>query len=163
MMGMSDYQTIYRKTRLAAVLGLTLLLLVLIGLTIAKKYSTNTGASADTSSVVLLQGYTDQVNNPNKTFAIVVDHEKLKAGPSKITVKQGDTVRVNLRAVGEEARAKLDGYNIITESDPSDDVPGGFSFVADTVGSFKYYALSEPNPDGVTPDTQTYLGTVVVE
>jgi len=107
--------------------------------------------------------YDDRINHPNTTFNITVDEGRLVKGPSTIKVKQGDSVRVNLYAVSEEAHVQLDGYGIITESDPTDDTPGGFSFIADNTGSFKFYSLSEPNPDGVTPPQKTPLGQIIVQ
>jgi plastocyanin len=100
---------------------------------------------------------------PDKKFAIVVEDHKLKSGPSTINVNEGDAVRVELTAVGEEANVKLDGYDINTEADPSDDTPGGFTFIANKKGSFKFYALSEANADGTRPATTYPLGTIVIK
>jgi hypothetical protein len=92
----------------------------------------------------------------------VVDGEKLATGPSKITVKLGSSVRINIEAKEEEVRVKLEGYDIITEHDPSDETPGGFSFIADKAGSFNYYTLAEAEPDGTPHPEQHYLGTIEV-
>jgi hypothetical protein len=142
---------------------LTVLALILLVAGVWAKYYRHTSPVASMAATTLSPAeYEARITHPNTVFDITIDDGKLIKGPSKITVKQGDAVRVNIHAVGEEANLQLDGYGIITESDPSDDTPGGFSFVADKQGTFKFYSLGEANPDGVTPPQKTLLGEIIV-
>jgi hypothetical protein len=110
-----------------------------------------------------MQDYQMHISKPDKTASIVVKDEKIVSGPRHIDVKYGSSVRINLQAQEEEVRAMLEGYNIITEHDPSDDTPGGFSFVADKRGTFNIYALGESAADGTPNNAKFLLGTVTVE
>jgi len=106
----------------------------------------------------------DAAANPDKTFNIVVNNNKtLVSGPSTISVNKGDKVRVNMTATSEEAKVHLDGYDITTEADPSDDTPGGFSFIADQTGSFKFYAVGETATGDEASAPHYQLGTIVVK
>jgi plastocyanin len=146
-----------------AIYGLVLILLALAFATI--RIAKNRVSPPPTTTQMPAQQtlYDERINDPNKTFAITVDEGQLVKGPEKIIVKIGDSVRVNLTALGEEARVHLEGYDIITEHDPSDNVPGGFSFIADRRGTFKYYSLAEPGIDGTISTEKTLLGSIVVE
>ncbi len=115
-----------------------------------------------TTTPVASHHYDERVNTPNSVTNLTIEETKVLEGPRTIKVKRGDSVNIEIRAVKEEVRIKLEGYNIITENHPSDNVPGGFNFIADKVGSFKYYALPEEE-EGHQNDTPTLLGTIIVE
>lgn len=107
--------------------------------------------------------HTKRLSNPDVVFDLTVDGGKLIKGPSQITVNRGQSVRININAVSEEVNAKLEGYEIITESYKHEDPPGGFRFVADKTGSFKFYAFVEDETNSEGSDLQVYLGTVTVK
>ena len=154
-----------RPTR-AVRLIVPILVLLLVGMlayavVLAKKHGDN--KTTTSSAVADTHVYDERINSPTKTFDISVDEDKVVKGMAKITVQQNESVRVNIRAVGEEVRVELEGYGIITENDPSDNVPGGFSFVADKKGTFNYYALAEPEADGTISNERHLLGSIIVE
>lgn len=98
-----------------------------------------------------------RLSDPDRTFNLLVKGTKLISGPSQITVTKGQSVRVNIKAKGGPISVKLDGYGINTESDPSDNVPGGFSFIADQRGTFPFYSVTTaPTPATVK------LGDIIV-
>lgn len=107
--------------------------------------------------------YTAKISNPDTVFRLTIDdNSKIISGPTKITVKQGESVNINFYAKGSEALINLDGYGISTETSPEKGADGGFHFIADKVGTFPFYSAS----DGDEPDegrTPIQLGTVVVE
>lgn len=110
------------------------------------------------------QHYDSRIGRGDKHYDLTVEDNKLLNGPSDITVHKGDVVRVDIKAVGEEAKLWLTGYDIITESDGQGNAPGAFSFIADTTGSFPFYALGETSgnqEDFSAP--QYYLGTIDVK
>jgi plastocyanin len=108
-------------------------------------------------------GISPTAKSPEKTFNISVADGKVVSGPAKMTVKLGDSVRVNIRAGGsEEVKVELEGYGIITESAPADDAGGGFIFVADKPGSFKYYSIPD-SENGAETASKIELGTIVVK
>ncbi|HEX8350093.1 MAG TPA: hypothetical protein VF598_09020 [Hymenobacter sp.] len=122
-------------------------------------------ANPPTTSRLILQDHDERIGTASKgsEFELVLDEEKLVRGPDKIVVERGASVHINIIAGGhEEAGAYLEGYGITTEADP--EAPGAFSFIADTPGTFAYYALEEP-PAGIGSDeipAKYRLGTLVV-
>ncbi len=154
------------RSRRIVLLILFIVFLVLLVLTFKAtrkdKVPINSNAPISNSQVTV-PAYDQRINDPNKSFDIVVEHEKIVKGPSKIIVNKGDTVRVNLTAIGEEAKVHLEVYDIITEHDPSDNVPGGFSFVADKQGTFDFYALGEASADGTPNNSKKLLGSIIVK
>jgi hypothetical protein len=107
-------------------------------------------------------GYDDRMASPDKTFKLTVNDEKLLSGPSHINVRYNDSVHISLKAVGsDEIEAHLDGYDVSTESAPSDDTPGGFTFIADKKGSFNFYLFDESAGASATTGRHD-LGVVTV-
>lgn len=108
-----------------------------------------------------------RIASPNKVFDLVVKEHGLMRGPKTIKVNLGDTVRVNISAEGdEEVGVRLDGYDINTEASPVEGAEGGFSFIADTPGTFPFYALEErpvTTEINTEPLGRTQIGTIVVE
>lgn len=102
------------------------------------------------------QEHSKRLANPDISFSLTIDEDKLINGPSEMTVKQGQSVRISINAVSEEVKARLEGYNIITESYAFEDPPGGFHFIADKTGEFKFYARGEDGPE-------KHIGTVIVK
>lgn len=149
------------SSRLLVMIGLVaVIIILLVAVLVARKSPVNTysRAAAPAPAQPALQPYDTRLAHPNKTFNLAVQDNKLVSGPSQLTVRQGDSVSVRIKAMGtSEIEAKLDGYDITTESAPEDDTPGGFSFIADKAGSFPFYVLGASSP------AQTYyLGTIVV-
>jgi hypothetical protein len=109
------------------------------------------------------QTYSERLNRPDQVVRLQVEEDKLVSGPRTITVQQGQSVNIEIRAIAEEVRVKLDGYNIITENHPSDNVPGGFNFVADKKGTFHYYALPDKEDHNTQNPVPKLLGTIIVQ
>lgn len=105
--------------------------------------------------------YFERLEKPTATFNLVVEEGRLISGPSKIEVNKDSTVRVNINVEDEEARVRLEGYEIITESDlPS---PGGFSFIANKTGVFNFYALPEDEHEQSDFNKPQVLGQIIVK
>src|SRR5436309_3068403 len=87
-----------------------------------------TAVGSNGTDYATLMGQLDAIKTPNKVFNISVDGTKQVSGPTVITVKKNDAVRVNIKAVGdEEVSVHIDELGLHTESAPEDDTPGGFS------------------------------------
>jgi len=107
--------------------------------------------------------YTARITHPDVVYKLVVaDNKTLASGPSQIIVKLGQSVNVNIYATGTEATVNLKGYNINTEAGVEKGAEGGFHFIADTAGSFPFYALSD-DENGAQAVNSHQLGTIVVE
>jgi nitrous oxide reductase len=103
--------------------------------------------------------YDSKLDNPNKVYTVTIRDEKKVGGPAVVRVKLGDSVRINIKALGhEEANVVLPDFGVRTESDPSDPAPGGLLFIADKPGTFKYYMLDEHDKT-----KKTEIGTVVIK
>jgi hypothetical protein len=108
--------------------------------------------------------YDHLITHPDIVYNLTIEHNKLVSGPSKITVKQGQSVNVDFATVGEEVNIKLDGYDIITETNGEPGASGGFHFVADKTGTFKFYIPAEHEAQGVDePEENIPLGTIEVK
>ncbi|GEM_PF-4919627 len=102
--------------------------------------------------------YDARLHNPNRVYTVTVRDGRKISGPATIRVKLGDTVRIQLKALGtDEANVSFPDFAIDSESDPSDNTPGSLLFVADKTGTFKYYLVDEHDKN-----KQTELGTVVI-
>lgn len=152
-----------KQYRLIASISTLSLVVAVVGVAVALHQQSST-TSADTSDATRYTIYNQKIDHPNTDFTIVVEGEKQIKGPTTIRVKKGDVVRVNINAQGdEESKLELDGYGIITETNAQ--APGGFSFVADKVGSFGYYAVEDTDggdASAATPERQK-LGTIEVQ
>ncbi len=105
----------------------------------------------------------ERLKNPDHIFNLVATGQVLVSGPSAITVKQGDSIRVNIKAQGkDEIHVILDGYGINTEAHHTDDTPGGFSFIADKTGEFAFWSYTESGTNS-TQSQHTKLGTISVK
>lgn len=105
----------------------------------------------------------ERLKNPDRTFNLVATGQVLVSGPSAITVQQGDSVRVNITAQGkDEIHVILDGYGINTEAHPSDNTPGGFSFIANKTGEFAFWGYTESGANSIQ-SAHTKLGTISVK
>lgn len=123
------------------------------------KHSANLAATMDPKE------YNQLITHPDKVYTLVMNEDKLVSGPTKITVNRGDSVNINLRATHDETRMQLDGYDIITEASPAEGADGGFHFVADKAGTFKYYAFDEEaegKVDGASMP-RVEIGTLIVK
>lgn len=121
----------------------------------------NAMPAMDSTAGLSVPEYFDKISSPESVYDIRVDEGKLISGPSEIRIKKDTIVRVNVLVKDEEARLRLEGYEIITESDlPS---PGGFSFIANKTGDFKFYALPEDEHDDVSDEHPVELGHIIVE
>jgi hypothetical protein len=117
--------------------------------------------ASSTPDYATLTSQLETIKNPTKVFNIVIDETKQISGPTTIRVKLHDSVRVNVRPGGaEEVNAGCDGLGLYTESAPEDDTPGGFSFVADKVGTFPYFTASEPDAHGSS--SKVTLGKIII-
>lgn len=121
----------------------------------------NGGPSKMATAGLSTTEYFERLEKPTATFNLVVEEGKLISGPSKIEVNKDSTVRVNINVEDEEARVRLEGYEIITESDlPS---PGGFSFIANKTGAFNFYALPEDEHEQSDFNKPQVLGQIIVK
>ncbi len=117
--------------------------------------------SKETTAGLPVPEYFDKLESPNVVFDLVVEEGKLMSGPSTIEVKKDQSVKVNILVQHEEARVRLEGYEIITESDvPS---PGGFSFIANKTGTFNFYALPEDEHEDAVTKEPSWLGKIIVK
>lgn len=118
--------------------------------------------TATTTPSPTAAAYDPRTETPNRIFSLVADAKHLISGPSVINVAKGDSVRVNITAQGnEEIHVLLEGYDINTEAHPTDDSPGGFSFIADKLGQFAFYTSAD-TAHGETV-TRTKIGTIIVK
>lgn len=78
---------------------------------------------------------TSQTAIQPKVFDLVVQGRKLVSGPSTLSVKQGDSVVINI-TVDEDEELHLHGYDIHTDLEKGRQ--GSLSFVANTAGHFSY-------------------------
>jgi hypothetical protein len=121
----------------------------------------DSAASSSTPNDAVLTSQLEAINSPNKIFTIAINGTKQVSGPTTIKVKHNDVVRVNINAAGtEEVNAHADELGLHTESSPEAGAGGGFSFVADTDGTFPYYSATEPDGNGNV--TKVPLGKIIV-
>jgi plastocyanin len=128
------------------ILGLLLLAYVVThrsGTTSALAQSANSQAAAT---------YDSRIGTPDKDsgYTLVFDGSKLVSGPKHIRVKLGASVKININEkANEETKVHLEGYDIITESNPQ--APGAFSFIADKAGTFNFYVIPDEDNSASTP------------
>lgn len=142
---------------------LVVVVLVVAGIGMWSYRSSHRSSSAAVATTAATQttngGYDPRIGHPNTTFNLTIDNNRIVSGPSKISVKLGDSVRISMKAGGtKEIGASLPGYGIITESAPEDTDPGGFSFIADKAGSFPFYSIDQQSTTAVP----VLLGTITV-
>lgn len=129
---------------------------------VANHHQSSSSAATLPPAKVMPQQYDNRITQPTATFNLTIGGTKLASGPNNIVVHKGDSVRVNIAAANDEVKVRLAGYDIITEASPGDDTGGAFSFIADTAGSFPFYAIPE-QPDGQPQLPDVYLGTIEVK
>lgn len=78
----------------------------------------------------------DEASGSVKEFTVVGSN--FKFSPSTMTVKKGDTVRVNFKSQGPLHNLIIDGFDVAT-SELGEDEEEEVEFVADKSGTFDYY------------------------
>jgi len=118
-------------------------------------------SSKDSTAGLSVPDYFEKIGSPESVYDIIVDEGQLISGPSEIRIKKDTAARVNIFVKEEEARLRLEGYEIITESDlPS---PGGFSFIANKTGDFKFYVLPEDEHEDMSDKSPIQIGRIIVQ
>lgn len=109
--------------------------------------------------------YTKRIENPDATYKLVIKDHKIISGPTKITVKKGQSVNIDFSTPGDEVDLELEGYNIISETNNVQEASGGFHFIADKTGTFKFFipGEEEEHAEGTDePEHDIQLGTITV-
>lgn len=165
---LSPPQTRPKSKQLLFVVLFAVLLVIAAGIIWHERNDKNTTASpvANAATSLTAKQYNDLITHPDTTIKLVIKNNKLVSGPSKITVKKGQSVNVDIATPGNEAVVELDGYGIITETNSSDGASGGFHFVADKTGVFPFYIPGEDNEGAQgtnEPKNNIPLGTIEVK
>lgn len=110
--------------------------------------------------------YIKRVTNPDVVYKLDIKDKKVDSGPTHITVQKGQSVNIDFTTPGDSVDVELEGYGIITETDNVQAASGGFHFIADKRGTFKFFIPSQESEhaegtNGSKHDIQ--LGTVTVK
>lgn len=132
--------------------------------------NTAAGAAASTASAsnvaltMPAKEYIKRISNPDSKFKLTIEDNKVVSGPTKITVKQGQSVNVDLATPDEEVVVQLAGYDIITETSRTPGASGGLHFIADKPGTFKFWIPGDEDGDEPgEPLHDVQLGTITVK
>ncbi|HET8708712.1 MAG TPA: hypothetical protein VFL85_00350 [Candidatus Saccharimonadales bacterium] len=110
--------------------------------------------------------YTKQITNPDTSYELTVRGNKIISGPTHIVVQKGQSVNIDFSTPGSQLNIELEGYDIITETNDVQSASGGFHFIADKRGTFKFFIPGQAERDTLgtsAPVHDIQLGTVTVE